>query len=171
MPKLAIQAGATSKLLHVYIQDSTGTGITGLTAGSAGLKCAYLREGAANAVTVALVTATVGTYTSGGFIEVDATNLPGWYELGLPNAALAAGARSVVAMFAGAANMLPVPIEVALDGFDYANGYIASRPWALSVGTGPGGKDQLIEYQADGVTTFKAWTLTKDGNGNYSSRA
>ena len=37
----------------------------------------------------------------------------------MPNAALAAGADSVVMMLHGASNMAPVPIEIELDAVDY----------------------------------------------------
>ena len=47
-------------------------------------------------------------------MEKDATNLPGFYEIGIPNAALAAGASWVVMVLRGAANMVPVTLEIQL---------------------------------------------------------
>jgi hypothetical protein len=171
--KLAIKQGTPSKLLHVFIQDSTsssGAGLTGLLYNAAGLIAYYLREGDASATAITLATMTVGTWASGGFKEVDATHLPGLYELGLPNAALSSGA-SVVVMLSGAANMVPVLAEIELDGIDYANGYMSSRPEKVSLGTGPSGADQLIEYEADGTTAHKTWTLTTGTPGNYTQRS
>jgi hypothetical protein len=45
---------------------------------------------------------------------MDATDLPGWYELGIPNAALATGADSVIVNLKGATNMAPVVLEIQL---------------------------------------------------------
>lgn len=115
--KLAIAPDTTSKLVQVFIQDSSatdGSGLTGLVYNSASLVAYYLREGAASPTAITLASATVGTFTSGGFKEVDATNMPGVYELGIPNAALAAGANQVIVMLKGATNMAPVLLEIQL---------------------------------------------------------
>jgi hypothetical protein len=87
----------------------------------------YLREGAASATAITLATMTVGTWATGGFKEVDATNMPGIYELGLPDAALATGANSVVVMLKGAANMAPVTLEIQLTD-DTATGVNINSP-------------------------------------------
>jgi hypothetical protein len=117
MPKLSLAKDTTSKLLRVFVPNSsvtTGAGLTGLVFNSAGLTAYYLREGAASPVSITLATMTVGTWASGGFKEVDAANMPGVYELGIPNAALATGANSVVGMLKGATNMSPVAFEIEL---------------------------------------------------------
>src|SRR6266511_1605423 len=123
MSKLLIKAGATSRMIEVFATDATsavGAGLTGLTNATANLSAAYYREGANAAVTISLVAGTVGTWASGGFVAVDAVKLPGLYQLGLPNAALAAaaGVESVKMMLFGAANMAPVPVEIQLVGLD-----------------------------------------------------
>ena len=115
--KLTIKKGETSKIMQVFIQDSsatTGAGLTGLVYNTASLTAYYIREGDASATEISLVTATVGTYTSGGFKEVDSTNMPGVYELDLPNACLADGAEQVIVFLKGATNMAPLPIEIQL---------------------------------------------------------
>jgi hypothetical protein len=120
--KRKILAGTTSLMLPLFIRDSsstTGAGLTGLAHNSAGLTCYYHREGAAGPTAVTLVTATVGTFTSSGFKEVDATNMPGVYELGIPNAAIAAGSKHVTLILKGATNMAPVPVEIELDAVNY----------------------------------------------------
>jgi hypothetical protein len=117
MAKLEIKAGTTSKTVKVFILDSsetTGVGLTGLAHDTASLTAYYIREGANNEVAISLVTATLGTWTSGGFIVVDGTNMPGFYELGLPDAAIAAGAESVAVMLKGAADMAPCALEIEL---------------------------------------------------------
>lgn len=117
--KLALQPGTTSKLLRIFVLDGSatdGSGLTGLAWNTSGLAWYYIREGAASATQVTLATMTVGTWASGGFKEIDSTNLPGVYEIGVPNAALAAGANSVAMMLQGATDMAPVPIEIQLEG-------------------------------------------------------
>ena len=119
--KLKLLRGTTSKLLRVFIQDSTktdGSGLTGLTSGSSGLTCYYCYEGANAATSVSLSGGTLGTWSSGGFIVVDGTNMPGIYEVGIPNAAIATG-NSVVVMLKGATNMVPVLLEIELDAVAY----------------------------------------------------
>ena len=116
--KLAIAKGTTSKIIEIFIQDSSssvGAGLTGLVYNSAGLTGYYLRNGAGSTTAITLATMTAGTWATGGFVEVDATNMPGIYQLSLPDAVLATGANSVVVMLKGATNMAPVLLEIQLD--------------------------------------------------------
>lgn len=115
--KLQKLAGATSEIWEIFIRDSsstTGGGLTGLTNASGSLTAYYHRNTDTTATAISLVTMTVGTFTSSGFKEIDATNMPGWYQFCPPNAALAAGAKSCSFHLKGAANMAPLPIEVQL---------------------------------------------------------
>lgn len=119
MAKQDIQKGVTSKTIQIFIQDSSsseGAGLTGLVFNSASLVAYYLRDGDAAPTVINLVDATVGTWTSGGFKEVSAANMPGVYELGLLDAILVAGAGvgQVIVMLKGAANMAPLPLELQL---------------------------------------------------------
>jgi hypothetical protein len=141
--KLKIKAGTTSRLVRVFIQDSTsaaGAGLTGLTSASAGLACYYSRVGDASATAVTLTAGTLGTWSSGGFVAVDGTNMPGVYELGLPNAVLASGSTCVHVILRGAANMVPVLVEIELDAIDYQDsvrgGFTALPNAAAGTNTG-----------------------------------
>ena len=121
--KLQLLKGITSKRIGIFIQDSSssvGAGLTGLLFNSAGLTWHYWREdeGNVNATAVTLVTATRGTFASGGFIVKDATNMPGFYEIGIPNAALASGADWVTMVLRGATNMAPLTLEIQLTSLD-----------------------------------------------------
>lgn len=123
MAKLSVLKGATSILVRVFIQDSsstTGAGLTGLVFNSGSLVCYRMRDddGNAGATAITLATATLGTWATGGFKEKDATNAPGWYEFGVPNAALATGSRSVSIHMKGATNMAPLAFEIELTGID-----------------------------------------------------
>ena len=115
--KYVIPKGATSVKFDVFIQDSsssTGAGLTGLAYNTASLTAYYYRDAAASATSITLATMTLGTWASGGFVVVDGTNMPGWYQFCPPDACFATGAESVCFLLKGAANMAPLPIEVQL---------------------------------------------------------
>ncbi len=146
MPKLSLVQGTTSKLLQVFISDassSAGAGMTGLAYNTSGLTAYYYREGAGSSVAITLATMTLGTWSTGGFVEVDATNLPGVYQLGIPNAALVSSAKSVMVMLKGVANMVPVLLEIELTAIDNQT-IPTSDPWGISLpgpyGAGTAGK-------------------------------
>lgn len=119
--KLALAKGTTSYTVYLFIQNSsstTGAGLTGLVYNSAGLVAYYVRNrGSATAITLATQTVT-GGFSSGGFVEVDATNMPGVYRLDLPDAVLASGSDFAVVALKGATNMAPVALEIQLTGCD-----------------------------------------------------
>ena len=128
--KLKIKEGTASKIVYLFIQDSTstsGAGLTGLSHATSGIQAHYIREGgsATQIGTTGNLAAGVGpypplgSYFSGLLREVSSVGMPGVYEFGVPNAVIAAGAGSVVLMLHGAANMVPVLIEIELDKIDY----------------------------------------------------
>lgn len=123
--KLSIKAGSTSQSVLLFIQDSsstTGAGLTGLTYNSSGLTAYYSFAGASagsTSITLATLSAVNSSWSSGGFKEVDGTNMPGIYRFDIPNAVLGSGnGRSVVVYLQGATNMAPLPIEIELTGWD-----------------------------------------------------
>lgn len=123
MAKLSVLKGATSVLVRIFIQDSastTGAGKTGLTNTSfTGTKVYVSRDddGNAGGTAVSLTAATKGTWSSGGIVEKDSTNMPGVYEFGLTNASLATGSRSAQYLFIGT-GIVPCPVEIELTGVD-----------------------------------------------------
>jgi hypothetical protein len=124
MPDLTVDSGTTSKIIEVDIFDSSsavGALLAGLTYASSGLVCWYDIEGVAGAaIQLNLVTMTKGTWVSAdathaGFCPVDNTNLPGKYQLCVPNALLAgADGTTVDLVLRGATNMVPRPIKIQL---------------------------------------------------------
>jgi hypothetical protein len=122
--KLIYKKGSTDVTVLIFIQDSTsttGAGKTGLLYNSSGLVCYYARPGAA-AAALALATQTVtGAHADGGFVEIDATNMPGVYRLDLSDAILATGVNSVVVMLKGATGMAPLTLEIQLIDADLLN--------------------------------------------------
>jgi hypothetical protein len=122
--KRKIQAGTTSFLDSIFIRDTSTTtavkGLTGLSSASTGLTLYYFRAGSTGSTAVTLTsTGTLGTWVSGWFKEMDATNMPGWYEVGVPNAAVQAGAPAVRLHLRGAANMEDIPWQYELDAVNY----------------------------------------------------
>jgi hypothetical protein len=116
-----IKRGSTSVRRLIFIADTsstTGAGLANLVFNSASLVAYYFAGDLNNEVQITLVTATLGTFTSGGFIAVDNTNMPGWYEIGIPDAALDGG-NEVAIQLQGATNMAPVNIYIELDAVDY----------------------------------------------------
>src|SRR5262249_23623289 len=70
-------------------------------------------------ITLATLAAANSSYSSGGFKEIDATNMKGWYRFDIPNAALGtSNGRCVSIHLQGATNMAPLPIEIELTGWD-----------------------------------------------------
>lgn len=137
MSEYAIKAGAGSQLITVFLQDSssaTGAALTGLAYNTAGLSAYYFRSNGTGATAITLATMTLGTFTSGGFKEVDATNMPGLYQLGIPDAALASGATEVTVVLKGATNLMTRYLKIPLRLFDQqsagvtvaANGIVAA---------------------------------------------
>ena len=119
--KLALKKDSTSQSILLFIQDSSstvGAGLAGLAFNTSGLTAYYARP-RANPAAITLATQTVtGAYSAGGFVAIDGTNMPGFYRLDLPDAALATGVDSVVLQLRGAANMAPLPIEIQLTSAD-----------------------------------------------------
>jgi len=87
------QAGATSQRTTILIRDATTLqGKTGLAYNTAGLGFAYRNGSGGAAASVTLATQTVGgSWASGGFVEINATTMPGAYQFDIPNAAIAGG--------------------------------------------------------------------------------
>jgi uncharacterized protein YoxC len=121
MAKLSIKKASTDVTVYVFIQDSsatTGAGLTGLTFETASLVASYVRPLAARAALTLATQTVTGAHSDGGFVEVDATNMPGLYRLDLSDAVCATGVGSVVVMLKGAANMAPLLLEIQLTDFD-----------------------------------------------------
>lgn len=121
MAKTSTKVGSTSITRNIFIQDSTstkGAGLTGLVYNSSGLTAYYtLPQAASVAISLATLAAATSAWATGGFKEIDATNEPGWYRFDIPNAALASGAFADF-HFQGATNMVPLPFEIELTGWD-----------------------------------------------------
>ena len=125
---------SNNPVIRVFIPNSastTGAGLTGLTSSSAGLCINVIREldatptlykqSASNIETIS----TLGTYAAPTsskcrFKEVDATELPGIYEIHFAQALFGTGdaSRFISGLIFGATNVLPTAFEIQLDAFD-----------------------------------------------------
>ncbi len=150
MAKLTVKAQSTAnRIEHVFIQDSTsttGAGKTGLT--NASVTVYYFRPKDTSATSVSLTgTGSLGTYTSGLFKEVDATNMPGLYELHLPNGVFTSvtDVNHAVVMVKGS-GIAPVLLEydlVAYDPLDAARLGLTQIPASGTILTGGTGANQV----------------------------
>ena len=175
MSKQSVTKGATSQIHYVWIRDSSstvGAGLTGLAFNSGSLVASYVRPGAArSAITLATQTVT-GAFSSGGFVEVDATNMPGLYRLDPPDAVFASGVDSAIVMLKGATNMEPCVIEYELKAVnlqDGVRGGLTALPNAAAEaagglytrGTGAGQINQPANGRIDAnAVTMAGTTLT-----------
>lgn len=121
--KRKLGAGSTSEMMPIFVLDNTktdGSGLGSLTSVTAGLVAEYRRKGSAAWTTITKAAGTLGTYTSGGWIADG--SIAGAYEVGIPDAALAAGVAWVLVRYSGATAMNPVMLEIELDALNYQDG-------------------------------------------------
>lgn len=163
--KLSIQAGKTSQSLNLFILDSTksdGSGLTGLVYNSAGLVAYYTHTGTnatATAITLATLASVNSAFSSGGFKEISAANMPGVYRFDIPNNAIAtAKGQSVLIQLQGAANMVPVLIEIELIGWDNQLTQIAANVTQINGSSTSSNlatlKLKSLNIQSDSPTTY-----------------
>ena len=133
---ITIAPGSTSQSIELYL------GVTGLTASTTGLLARYNRTRTAS-VSIPLVARTIAqAWTSGGFAEVDATNMPGIYRLDLPDAALAAGADDVTVVVRGASGTNGAVMTIKLSSGGLTSAQTASAVWGAS----PAGYDNATTF-------------------------
>ena len=104
-----------------------------MTHTTSGLILEYRRAGQSTwtqlGVATGLVSKNLGDYVSGGICANGSRD--GRYEIGIPDASIAAGVRMVEICLRGAANMHPVDIEIELDAVDYqVDAFGAIKPTA-----------------------------------------
>ena len=120
---ITIAPGSTSQSIELYL------GVTALTASTSGLSAYYNRTRTAS-VSISLVARTIAqAWTSGGFAEVDATNMPGVYRLDVPDAALAAGADDVTIVVRGASGTNGAVMTVKLSSGGLTSAQTAAAVW------------------------------------------
>jgi hypothetical protein len=107
-------AGNSNVTEYIFISQlygDAGIGLTGLAHNTSGLTAYYVRPlGSPTQINLVSQTAT-GSWTSGGFKEVDGTNMPGIYRIDVPNAVFTAGVTEAMIFLKGANNMNPIKIQ------------------------------------------------------------
>ena len=125
MPKLLFGVSPTSNVIRVKLMDSTSTtggGLTGLTSSSSGLKVAVIGISASSPTTYTAAGSTIDTIATLGtwaapttnhcrFKEIDATNMPGVYELQFSDTVFSSYA-SVIISISGATNLAQFDTEI-----------------------------------------------------------
>lgn len=113
-----VKKGSTAVLALVVAQDpATGAPVDGLDAGSPGARCAVARAGARVATPVTLHAGVAGRHEPGGWTEVDPALVPGVYEFGVPDEAVADGADEALIVF-GFDGAVVGPLHLSLVAYD-----------------------------------------------------
>ena len=107
-----------SRSEYFFIQNASntsGSGLTALTAATSNFTVGYTRERAAfSTVSLLSLASTTADYASGGFIEVSQISQAGLYRFDIPDAALATGvSKCIVTLMAPAG--VPCVAEYQLD--------------------------------------------------------
>ena len=177
MAKQLVQLNNTSRTEYVFIQNSsstTGAGLTGLVFNSAGLTADFVVErGLRTSITLVTLASADAAWSSGGFIAVDGTNMPGLYRIDIPNAVFATADKSVV-MLKGATNMAPVVLEYQIVGFNPDDGVrlgLTSIPnvaqgttGAISTGDASGRVTVITNSDKTGYSLSGTQTFNVTGN-------
>ena len=162
-----IKRASTSQSVFLYITDpDDGLPVTALAYDTTGLLASYAGTKLARvAITLADLAAITTAYASGGFKEVDAANMPGWYRIDVPNAALALAVPEVVvtiykALTAVCSILIPIPtqtvgsIETKLDIVDTNVDSVL-----VDTGTTLDAKIDTIDSNVDAVLSDTGTTL------------
>lgn len=148
---------------------STGAPITAQTFST--VTIGYYYSNGSTVTHSAAVTMTKGTWASNGFVEVDATNAPGLYQIGIPNAALSGAAGlSVYVIISGITGQAPCVKEYDLVANDPATGAVASVAGAVGSVTAnvTVGGYATGEDPASLVLATPANKIATDASGNVS---
>ena len=155
-------------------------GAKGLTHTTPSLSASYVRAGAIRTAITLVSQTPNGSWTSGGFCEIDSTNMPGIYRIDVPNALFVAGAESAMLQLTGASqtNGAVVHYNMAKVQFDLSQNVPLSNTAhsigdALNAARAQGfGKWQIVGntmniYAEDGITLVKSFALD---SGSYPTQ-
>ena len=155
-------------------------GAKGLTHTTQSLSASYVRAGAIRTAITLVSQTPNGSWTSGGFCEIDSTNMPGIYRIDVPNAVFVAGAESAMLQLTGlnTSNGAVVHYNMAKVQFDLSQNVplvntAHSIGDALNAARAQGfGKWQIVGntmniYAEDGITLVKSFNLD---SGSYPTQ-
>lgn len=115
--------GATSKTIMLVVLDSsTGLPKTGLANTDVATARFVKTRSLSAGITVQSLAGPSAAYASGGFVEIDATNMPGLYRFDLPNTALTGTPDQVVVYLTFTpANTNAQPVQVDMNVQDFTD--------------------------------------------------
>jgi len=125
-----IVGGIDNQRIKIQIEDiarTDGGGLTGLTNASTGLTAYYSRQTDPTATAMTLIAKSGETHQPGAFDEIDATNMPGLYELHLLDAMIQKGFGQCLITLKGAVDMAETHILI-IDTRELRSGYCRFRP-------------------------------------------
>ena len=131
MAKGRLRRGIGNQTVYLKLLDSTsttGAGKTGLTGADVTCYAMPFRTAPQQVSTTGTTTGIGGAYSSGQFVEADATNMPGIYRYDVPNTPLDVfGAGQYGILTFTAAGTVPVDVEWQLDDMSEPTGIPASN--------------------------------------------
>ena len=155
-------------------------GAKGITHTTPLLSASYVRAGAIRTAITLVSQTPNGSWTSGGFCEIDSTNMPGIYRIDVPNALFVAGAESAMLQLTGlnTSNGAVVHYNMAKVQFDLSQNVPLTNTAhsigdALNAARAQGfGKWQIVGntmniYAEDGITLVKSFNLD---SGSYPTQ-
>lgn len=176
MADISIYAGSTSQSIDVFIADSsstTGQGLSGLAYDTATFKdSVYYRKAATGSpvkITLATLANAQAAWSSGGFVQIDATNMKGWYRLDVPDAMISSS--GFVHLFIGAGtnvapvcmrvncSALPVDLKAWLGSAPNSlnNGRVETLDWIIRTGTAQAGGTASITLDSGASAVANAY--------------
>lgn len=111
-----VRHGTSQRSIFVVASHSDGSPATGLNHRSTGIQAGYVRIGE-SAVGITLTQGHVGSWTEGGFVEVDEGLLPGVYQLDLPDRVMAEGSTEALVTVRGQEASFE-PVDITMVAYD-----------------------------------------------------
>ena len=162
--------GTTEEMVDIFVQDATvttGAGLPNLVIST--FSSYYHRTDMTSTSSVTLVsTGTMGTWSSGQFLQVNSTFMRGWYQFCCPNGMFANGSSVALHMY-GHPSMAPVVMRYDIARFDNQATSFTVRPvgvssMAIGVGVttfnsrvGVSSIDQRVGVSTIGVGVSTSW--------------
>jgi len=103
--KISLVHNSIDNIVEVFVSNGSGKGVTGIAFGDVDIRAWAMGE-AGGETTGNPIAGTIDTFVSNGWIEVDGTNLAGYYQYSIPNVFLQSNSSNLYISFeiTGASN-------------------------------------------------------------------
>ena len=172
--KISRAVGTTGELVPIFVQDatvSTGTGFPNLEIST--FSSYYHRSDMTSTSSVTLVsTGTLGTWSSGQFLQINSTFMRGWYQFCLPDGVWANGSTCAVHMY-GHPSMAPVVMEFDIQRFNNQSAVVNANPVGVSsfgIRTGVSSFDVPVGVSSFGIRVGVSSIDQQVGVSTFNSR-